>query len=266
VADAQALANQAKSITWKPGSNRVEALRQVKDANEIAQIRAAIHMAEKAFAVFRALLRPDDTEKDLVDTLEHAVRRAGARAGSFPAIVAVGPRAALPHAPPTDMRVSEASLLLVDWGASGPFFYKSDLTRVLLTHNNSPTRSADAKAQAVYEVVLRAQRAALEAVRPGVMAQDVDSAARHVIADAGFGEYFTHSIGHGLGMQVHEAPLMKPGSPLLLQAGMVVTIEPGIYLPGEFGIRIEDDVLVTTDGAEVLSGLPRDWETNVVEF
>lgn len=266
VADAQALADQAKTIAWKPGTQRVEALRLLKDADEVAQIQAAIRMAEKAFTMFRAMLRPDDTEKDLADSLELAVRRAGAKAGSFPAIVAVGPRAALPHAPPTSKRVAEGSLLLVDWGASGPFFYKSDLTRVLLTHNNSPTRSLDPKIQAVYEVVLQAQRAALAAVRPGVKAQEVDAAARNTIANAGYGDYFTHSVGHGLGMQVHEAPLMKPASPFVLQAGMVVTIEPGIYLPGEFGIRIEDDVLVTPDGALVLSSLPRDLSSNIVEF
>jgi len=264
VAEAQTLADRAKTIEWKPGTSRVEALRKIKDAGEVEQIKAAIRMAETAFATFRAALRPDDTEKVLADALEHCLRRAGAKCGSFPNIVAAGPRAALPHAPPTDQRIGEAAVLLVDWGASGPFFYKSDLTRVLLTHNNSPV--PDAKLQAVYEVVLRAQRAALEAVRPGVAAQSVDAAARAVIADAGFGDFFTHSIGHGLGMQVHEAPLMKPGSEILLEAGMVVTIEPGIYLPGEFGIRIEDDVLVTPDGALVLSSLPRDWESNIVDF
>ncbi len=270
VADAQALAEQAKTIAWKPGTNRVEALRQIKDAGEIGQIRDAIRMAEKAFAMFRAMLRPDDTEKDLADTLEYAIRRAGGKCSSFPNIVAVGPRAALPHAPPTGKRVHEAPVLLVDWGASGPFFYKSDLTRVLLTHNNSPVPGArtrpDAKTQAVYEVVLNAQRAALAMARPGVQVQAVDAAARSVIADAGYGDYFTHSIGHGLGMQVHEAPLMKPGSKLELQAGMVVTIEPGIYLPDEFGIRIEDDILITPDGAEVLTSVPRDLEANIVEF
>jgi Xaa-Pro aminopeptidase len=270
VNDAQTLADQAKTITWKPGTSRVEALRQIKDDGEIAQIVAAIRMAERAFAMFRAMLRPDDTEKDLADALEHYLRRAGAKCGSFPNIVAVGARAALPHAPPTNQRVREAPLLLVDWGAAGPFFYKSDLTRVLVSHNNSAVPSArralDAKIQAVYEVVLRAQRAALAAIRPGVAAQAVDAAARAVIADAGYGDFFTHSIGHGLGMQVHEAPLMKPGSQLELQAGMVVTIEPGIYLPGEFGIRIEDDVLVTPDGAEVQTRVPRDFEANIVEF
>lgn len=270
VADSQAFADQAKTVAWKPGQGRVEALRKIKDAGEIDQIRDAIRIAEQAFGVFRAQLRPDDTEKDLADTLEHAVRRAGGQCGSFPNIVAVGARAALPHAPPTGKRVHEAPVLLVDWGACGPFFYKSDLTRVLLTRNNSRVpnaqRGLDAKIQAVYEVVLKAQRAAMAAVRPGVPAKDIDAAARSVIADAGYGDYFTHSIGHGLGMQVHEAPIMRPTTQTALEAGMVVTIEPGIYLPDEFGIRIEDDILVTPDGAEVLTTLPRDSESSIVEF
>ena len=270
VADARAFADQAKTVAWKAGQGRVESLRKIKDAGEIEQIRDAIRIAERVFLDFRTQLRPEDTEKDLADTLEYSIRRAGATCGSFPSIVAVGPRAALPHAPPTGKRVHEAPVLLVDWGASGPFFYKSDLTRVLLTRNNSripnARRGFDAKIQAVYEVVLKAQRAALDAVRPGVPAKDVDRAARTVIADAGYGDYFTHSIGHALGMQVHEAPVMRPTTETPLEAGMVVTIEPGIYLPDEFGIRIEDDVLVTPDGAEMLTSLPRDFEANIVEF
>ncbi len=267
---ATTLANAVKSVAWKPGMSRIENMRQIKDAGEIQQIRAAIRMAERAFAMFRARLRPDDTEKDLADELEFCIRRAGGKCGSFPNIVAVGPRAALPHATPTNKRVYEAPLLLVDWGASGPFFYKSDLTRVLCTHNNSAAPNAnhgvDSKIRTVYEVVLRAQAAALAAARPGVQVQAVDAAARTVIAEAGFGDFFTHSVGHGLGMQVHEAPLMKPGSQATLQPGMVVTIEPGVYLPNQFGIRIEDDVLITPDGPEVLTRLPRDLEANVVDF
>jgi Xaa-Pro aminopeptidase len=268
VADHQQLADKAKALEWKPGTSRVETLRQIKDAGEIEQIRAAIRIAEKAFTVFRAMLRPDDMEKDLADDLEHHLRKCGAQHGSFPAIVAVGARAALPHAPPTRTRVGAAPLLLVDWGASGPFFYKSDLTRVLLPHNNSAIPGGDvrAKIQAAYEVVLRAQQAGIAALRPGAQAQAVDAAARKVIADAGYGDYFTHSIGHGIGMQVHEAPLMRPSSTAQIEAGMVVTIEPGIYLPGEFGIRIEDDVLVTPDGPEVLTSVPKDFASALVMF
>src|SRR5262249_39145141 len=136
VAEHEALRDATKTASWKAGRDWVERLRQIKDADEIAEIREAIHIAERAFAMFRALARPEDSEKDLADALESYVRRAGGKSSSFPAIVAVGERAALPHAPPTDRRLEEGNLVLVDWGASGPF-YKSDLTRVLVTHNNA---------------------------------------------------------------------------------------------------------------------------------
>lgn len=268
VADLQTISDKTPSLEWKPGTNRVEKLRQCKDASEVEQIRAAIAMAEQAFATLRSQLRPGDSEKQLADNLEHYLREAGASHGSFPVIAAVGPRAALPHAPPTRKPVSDGPLLLIDWGASGPFFYKSDLTRILLARNNSATSGSKlhAKIQTVYEVVLAAQQAAIAAARPGVEGRAVDAAARAVIDAAGYGRFFTHSIGHGLGMQVHEAPMMRPSSTAKLEAGMVITIEPGIYLPGEFGIRIEDDVLLTADGAVVLSKLPRDWDSCFVEF
>jgi Xaa-Pro aminopeptidase len=166
--------------------------------------------------------------------------------------------------------VREAELLLVDWGASG-LFYKSDLTRVLVTHNNATLwreangHDIEPKLKEVYEVVLQAQRQALSVLRAGATAGAVDAAARGVIAAAGYGDYFTHSTGHGIGLQVHETPLLKPGSEVVLQAGMVVTIEPGIYLPSWGGVRIEDDVLITADGCEVLTGVPRDLPAMIVE-
>src|SRR5262249_18922596 len=137
IAEHEALSAAAPGVAWKPGKDRVEKLRQLKDPAEITQIREAIHIAERAFAMFRALARAEDSEKELADAMEGYVRRAGGKGTSFPTIVAVGPRAALPHAPPTGRRLGEAPLVLIDWGASGPF-YKSDLTRVLLRNNNSP--------------------------------------------------------------------------------------------------------------------------------
>ena len=169
----------------------------------------------------------------------------------------VGERAALPHAPPTGKTVAESELLLVDWGASGRF-YKSDLTRTLATGRISP------KLEEVYTVVLRAQQRALRAVRPGAKGQDVDAEARAEIADAGFGDSFSHGLGHGLGLQVHEAPALRPNSETVLRPGMVVTVEPGVYLPGVGGVRIEDDVLVTKNGHEVLSDCPKELDACVV--
>jgi Xaa-Pro aminopeptidase len=263
VAEHATLCGLLPAVSWKGGRNLVEQLRAVKDEGEVAAIREAVRFAERAFAMFRAMLGPEDTEKGLSDALETYVRRAGGRCTSFPSIVAVGARAALPHAPPTDRRVGTSELLLVDWGASGRL-YKSDLTRVLLPRSYSaaagptPDREYVAKFEEVYGVVLRAQQRALRAIRAGVAAGDVDAEARAEITEAGFGPYFTHSLGHGLGLQVHEAPLLKPGATVVMRPGMVVTVEPGVYLPGWGGVRIEDDVLVTPDGCEVLTSVPKD--------
>jgi Xaa-Pro aminopeptidase len=271
VSEFETLKQAAPTVDWKGGRDRVEQLRAVKDDSEIAEIREAIRFAERAFNMFRAMLQPDDCEKDLSDALEMYVRRAGGRCSSFPTIVAVGPRAALPHAPPTRHQVNEAQLLLVDWGASGRF-YKSDLTRVLVPRKNSGLSPAthghdlEPKLQEIHEVVLRAQQAAIAALRPGVKSGDVDAAARQVINNAGYGDYFTHSVGHGIGLQVHEFPIMRPKTEILLQAGMVVTVEPGIYLPNWGGVRIEDDVLITPDGRQVLTQVPKELATMLVEW
>jgi Xaa-Pro aminopeptidase len=251
VADLETLVGFVPSIAWKPGRDRVESLRIVKDASEIAQIRDAIVIAERAFSMFQAMLRPTDSEKDLSDNMEWYVRRAGGRSTSFRTIVAVGERAALPHAPPTSRLLGEVELLLVDWGAVGRF-YNCDLTRVFAGHRISP------KLEQVYEVVLRAQQKALATIRPGVKARNVDAEARAVIGEAGFGQFFGHGLGHGIGLQIHEAPGIRQNSDAVLQAGMVFTIEPGIYLPGWGGVRIEDDVLVTPDGHEILTHVPKE--------
>ncbi len=263
VAALETLRGLAPALDWSPQAGRVEELRAVKDADEVRQIREAVGVAERAFAMFRAMLHPDATERELTDALEMYVRQAGGRGTSFPSIVAVGARAALAHAPPTQQEVRAADWLLVDWGAAGTY-YKSDLTRLLVTRRSwfrpRPGRSKadDAKLAKVYAAVLAAQERALAAVRPGVPARDVDAAARSALADAGFGDSFTHGLGHGIGLQVHEAPDLRASSEAVLQAGMVITIEPGAYFPGWGGVRIEDDVLVTPDGAERLSTLPRD--------
>jgi Xaa-Pro aminopeptidase len=270
VADHETLRGLLKTVTWKAGNDWVERFRSVKDEDEVKQIRAAIHMAEKAFAMFRAMLTPEADEKTLTDAMESYVRRAGGKETSFPTIVAVGPRAALPHAPPSSACIHQSNHVLIDWGAAGTF-YKSDLTRVLWSRNNgsvpSQANGADeAKLREVYAVVLRAQAAAIAALKPGMQAKEIDAAARNVIVQAGFGDFFTHSVGHGIGMQVHEAPLMRANTETVLKPGMVVTVEPGIYLPNWGGVRIEDDVLITPDGHEVLTSVPKDWESARIEF
>lgn len=258
----EALNSHAPKSTFTGAGARVEQLRAIKDASEVEQIRAAIQVAERAFAMFKVMLREADSEKDLADRMEYYIRRAGGNRSAFPIIAAVGERGALPHAPPTGRLLSEGSKLLVDWGCvlAG---YHSDLTRTFrspfpmaLTRKNK-TERVGFPFEKIYEVVLQAQSAAIGMVREGVAAKDVDSAARKVISDAGYGEYFTHGLGHGIGLEVHEAPRVRKNSTDTLESSMVITIEPGIYIPGWGGVRIEDDVLVRRDGATVLSTLPR---------
>ena len=251
------IAGERPGMEIVPTSGLVETLREIKDKHEIKRIRRAVWLAEKAFEVLRATLRPEKTEKQVTIELEHQMRLFGARWRGFPSIVGVGPRAALPHAVPTDRRIEQSDFVLVDWGADEGL-YKSDLTRVLVTGKISP------KLQRVYEVVLHAQTKAIAAIRPGATGPEVDRVARKVIADAGYGRYFGHGLGHGVGLEVHESPRLAAKSPSVLKAGMVLTVEPGIYLPGWGGVRIEDDVLVTRGGHEVLTGTAKQLSEMIV--
>jgi len=261
----------APKVTFVPVEGVVEGQRVIKDPSEIEQIRDAVRVAERAYRMFVATIREADTEKDMVDAIEYFVRRAGGRGTSFPPIAAVGERGALPHAPPTNKSLGDGSKVLIDWGAD--LLYKSDLTRTLRSpFGTAPTRRNKYERvgldfEEVYGVVLAAQNAALAAIRPGVKAKDVDAAARKVIAsakldksksDIKLGDFFTHGLGHGIGLEVHEAPRVRANSEDVLEAGMVITVEPGVYIPGWGGVRIEDDVLVTHNGATLLTSLPRE--------
>lgn len=238
-------------------SRLIEELREIKDKGEIARIREAVRQAEKGFGVLRADLRLDKTEKQVANELEYQMRLFGARWRGFASIVGVGPRAALPHAAPSDRQIGESDFVLVDWGADEGL-YKSDLTRVLVTGKIS------ARLERVYAVVLKAQTRAIAAIRPGVTGKEIDRIARDVIAKAGFGKNFGHGLGHGVGLDIHEAPRLAANSKSVLRAGMVLTVEPGIYIPGWGGVRLEDDVLVTRDGHEVLTGVPKKLEDVIV--
>lgn len=241
-----------KTIELVATSSVVEELRQIKDAGEIAEIRAAVDQAQRGFALIKASLRADQTELEVAHDLEHAMRRFGGLQAAFDPIVAVGPQAALPHAHPGDQRISDDNILLVDWGSRSRGGYLSDLTRVLVTGRLA------AKLEKVYRLVLKAQLAAIDAIRPGAKCSDVDAIARKVIADGGYGKYFQHGLGHGIGLDIHEWPRFSPTSEDELKPGMVMTVEPGIYLPGWGGVRIEDDVLITRQGHEVLSSFPKE--------
>ncbi len=228
-------------------------LRAIKDAEEIAATRRAVWVAQRAFEVIRHRLQPEHTEFQTAAELEHTIRGLGGTGCSFSPIVAVGERAALPHAVPTNKQFLESTLILFDWGAIVDH-YRSDITRVLFT---GPPPD---EFETIYKVVLEAQRAAIETIAPGVVTGEVDAAARGVIGKAGYGDYFGHGLGHGVGLQIHEHPRMSRNTEDVLQAGMIVTVEPGIYLPGRGGVRLEDDVLVTESGHEVLTSVPKEWE------
>lgn len=247
-------ANRLKSITLVPTTDLVEQLRSIKDASEIAETREAVQMAQRGFEVVKSLFVPEMTEAAIAADLEHAMRRFGAAKVAFDPIIAVGPRAALPHARAGNSQLSEAGFVLLDWGASTPKGYKSDITRVVATGK------VPVQIEKAYRVVLAAQLAAIALIRPGASCQAVDTAARKVIEDAGYGKFFGHGLGHGIGLDVHENPRFSPISTDELKVGQIVTVEPGIYFPELGGIRIEDDVLVTKDGHEVLTSLPKSFE------
>ncbi|HQR08059.1 MAG TPA: Xaa-Pro peptidase family protein [Gemmatales bacterium] len=247
------------TIQWKAVSEGVEQFRMIKDESEILAIQKSIDIAEQAYLRFRQYLRPTDNEIGLHHRLEMLLRDGGAEKGSFPAIVGVGPRAALPHAPPTKLPVGENELLLLDWGARCDG-YVSDLTRTLPLHKNISSRL-----KPIYDAVLAAQQAAAKAIKPGIPGSAIDVAARQEIEARGFSPY-SHGLGHGIGLDVHEGPQMRLGVETLLQPGMVVTIEPGIYLPEWGGVRIEDNYLITPGGAQALSTLPSDFDSVMVKW
>jgi Xaa-Pro aminopeptidase len=249
----QSLATALPNVALVVTENFVERLRMVKDKDEIEATRVACQQARRAFDVVRAGLTANMTELDVAAELEYQARRFGAKALSFPPIVAVGERAALPHATPTARRLSDSEFTLVDWGANSGL-YMSDLTRLIVTGRISP------KLRKIYAVVLKAQLAAIDGIRPGRTGHEVDRVARRIITRAGFGKAFGHGLGHGTGLEIHEAPRLAKGQKTKLRPGMIVTVEPGIYVPGWGGVRIEDDVLVTRTGGEVLSDVPKQLE------
>jgi len=243
-----------RGFRLKAVANAVEDLRKVKEESELRQIRASIGRAEKAFAEVRPLLRPGVSERRLAGMLADALKKNGCRTLPFDIIVASGPNSAMPHAQPTNRRLRPGDLVVVDWGGEAGGYY-SDMTRTFLLNGRTLSRK-----QEIYGVVLEANRAAVGAVSEGVHSRTVDKAARDVITAAGFGENFGHGTGHGVGLEVHEAPRISRLGRDRIRAGMVFTIEPGIYLPGTGGVRIEDMVVAGADGCTVLTTLPRELE------
>jgi Xaa-Pro aminopeptidase len=228
----------------------VEGLRAVKEPGEVAAMRVAAELADGALEQLIAGGLVGRTERDLAVALEFGMRRRGAERPSFEPIVAAGPHGALPHARPRDVEVRSGDLVVIDWGAQLDG-YCSDCTRTVAAGG------VDGHATEVYELVLSAQLAGLGAVAVGASGRDVDAVARQMIEAAGHGEHFGHGLGHGVGLEVHEAPRLAQRSESVLEPGNVVTVEPGVYLPGDLGIRIEDLVVVTAEGPEILTSLTK---------
>jgi Xaa-Pro aminopeptidase len=239
----------AWELEWCAGA--VEGRREVKDECELRHIEAAARLADEALGAVLEGGLARRTERDVAIELELQMRRRGAEAASFPTIVAAGAHGALPHAQPQNTEIAPGALVTIDWGALHEG-YCSDCTRTFAAGD------PDERQREIYELVLDAQAQGLAAVRAGRSGQEVDAVARGVIERAGEGEHFGHGLGHGVGIEVHEGPrLSRFRGKTLLRVGNVVTVEPGVYMPGELGVRIEDLVVVTEDGSRALSSLPK---------
>ena len=248
---AQSIAKPARLIAAPP---IVEPLRMIKDAGEIAAIRTACHLGVQLFRTLTESLRPGVAESQAAGELEYAARQAGVEQMAFSTIIAGAERSALPHGRASSAAIPQQGFVVCDFGVilAG---YCSDMTRTVHVGRPQP------EARSSYEAVREAQQSALDAVKPGVTAGEVDHAARKLLYNRGLGKFFTHSTGHGLGLEIHEAPKLAAAGTEVLRPGMVVTVEPGVYLPGKWGVRIEDTVVVTETGCEILTPCPKDLLT-----
>jgi len=247
----KAIGKRTKIIATPP---IIEPLRMIKNAHEIAAIRAACRLVVDLFRTLTSKLRPEITESQLAGELEFAARQAGAEQMAFPTIIASGQRSALPHGRASSVPIPAEGFVVCDFGVilAG---YCSDMTRTV--HVGRPQNEA----RSAYKAVQEAQQAAVEAIKPGAAAGEVDHAARKLLYNHGLGKFFTHSTGHGLGLEIHEAPKIAAAQKEVLRPGMIITVEPGVYLPGKWGIRIEDTVVVTETGSEILTPCPKDLLT-----
>lgn len=235
----------------KPIKSAVEKARQIKDGHEIILIKEAVRRAEGAFRRVLPRVKAGVTEISIALRLEGEVKKSGSNRLPFDIIVASGANGAMPHARASDKRLAPGDLIVIDWGAEAGGYF-SDITRTLLVKGGPNA----AKSRGIYETVLRANRAATASVRPGASMREIDKSARDVIKKAGWAESFGHGTGHGVGLDVHELPSVSYKSGVKAAEGMVFTIEPGIYVPGFGGVRIEDMAYVTESGAQVLTSLP----------
>lgn len=237
----------SKHTKFIPLKETIEPLREIKESEEIQNIKKALAINLKAYAFVEKIMKPGVKELEIAAHLERFIRLHGATSSAFDIIVASGPNSSYPHAGISSRVMQEGDAVVIDMGVAYNG-YKCDLTRTYFLGKINPI------AQKAYRIVQEAQQRAIKAIRPGVTAKSIDLAARNYIASKGFGKFFGHSLGHGVGLEVHESPSINKKNHRIINANMVFTVEPGIYLPGKFGIRIEDMVLVNNTGVEVLSG------------
>ena len=248
--------NERVPVVWRPLQKLIEELRVIKSAEEVAKLRAAAQIAgESLMEILPAIV--GRRERDAALDLEMAMRRRGAESLGFATIVASGERGALPHGHPTDRIIGPAELVTIDFGSQVDG-YKSDETVTVAT-----TGQIAPKLKEIFDLVAEAQRAGIEAAKPGNTSYDVDHAARHIITEAGYGEYFGHGTGHGVGLDVHEEPFAHTsrGRATELKPGMTITVEPGIYIPGLGGVRLEDTLVITETGNEALTMVPKHFRS-----
>ena len=243
--------SEGLSAQLKPASALMESLRAQKDEEEKKAMRAAQAIAEKSLAETLEVLKVGMTEKEIAAYLEYRMLCNGAEKKSFDTIIASGPNSSKPHAVPGDRKICEGDFVTIDFGCVVEG-YCSDTTRTVAV--GEPTEEM----RKVYDIVLQAQLAGIAAARAGVSGKEIDAAARKLIDDAGYGEYFGHSFGHSLGIEIHENPNLSPANPEPMPVGAVVSAEPGIYLPGKFGVRIEDVLILAEDGCENITKYPKE--------
>jgi len=248
----EAMKKALPSVRLLAGGDEVNSLRMVKEEGEIEMLRKAVGIADDCFAHLMGLVRPGILEWDISVEIEYFYRKNGCRKSSFDSIVASGKGSSMPHyVSSMTKRIEPGEVLLIDMGCEYQG-YNSDLTRTVFVNR------LDADFEKIYRIVRSAQESAISSIRPGATSGSIDRAAREVIGKAGYGWAFGHSLGHGLGLEVHELPALRRGGTVRLKEGMAVTVEPGIYLPDRGGVRIEDVVLVTQQGCEILTGSSKD--------
>jgi len=239
------------SVTMVPTENVVEGMRIVKDTHELDKMRAAGHIADKAFNAMIHQLKAGMTENDVAALLEYEMRKAGAQGTSFSTIVGSGARGALPHGIASGKVIRRGEVIVIDFGVNYEG-YMSDCTRTVAL-GKQPTGVLD-----VYAKLRAAQQLGLDCIKAGVSSRSIDTTVRGKLGESGLAQYFTHGLGHGVGLEIHEAPRLSQGTDTVLEPGQVVTCEPGVYLPGRYGMRIEDSVIVTATGFESLTELPKE--------